>query len=233
MGTERGGSALCRADQADFRAEKAGNGFADDVIVRTAEQQRLRPSLPDRPQIAADGVPEQKVIRRAVSALNERDKVRAGDRDQLLPGAGFPQGRLKAAAADAGLCCNHGDGTLAAEAAHPVGRSAEHAEGRDGPGCEEVSRVGGECAAGDQDCLDVILGEEAEVLPGHHAKLRPAFFPIREAAAVGEKDDILFWKKAAQGPQAAQPAEAGVEYADRSVVHVCLPKLKTIFKAAN
>ena len=209
-------AAVGGADKGGLFPQVRRDGLADDAVVGTAEQHRVRPL--QRRAVARDGLAHRGVAG-AVPALDQGHEVRAGDRSDLPPRAGRPERRGKGAAADAGLRGNDAERPRAGDLRHPGHPGFQHAEGGHGVGVEDLGGVGGERAAGDDDGLHTVRGDQVQILHRHAPQLLPCFGAVGQAPGVPEIDDVFLRQQLPQRLHRRQAAEPGVKNTDCSVVH--------------
>ena len=110
---------------------------------------------------------------------------------------------------------------------HGLHTRSQHAKAGDRTGVEQIGRRAGERPAGHKNGLDVEAGHEVQVLLPHPAELLLRAAAVGHAPGIAEKDQILLRQQRAQGHQACKPAQAGVNYSDRSCIHSCAPYIQT------
>ena len=130
-----------------------------------------------------------------------------------------PDEPLVGAAADGRLGADEADAPASGGPGRGAGRRGHHSQDRDGVlRRQHVQRGGGHGAAGDDDSLEIEGAQEGHVLPRVFHNGLPGAAAVRYPSGVPEIDDILLRQQAAQLPYRGQPAQAGVEHANGSVI---------------
>ena len=87
---------------------------------------------------------------------------------------------------------------------------------------KQVKRDSGHGVAGNDDRFQVILAQKRHILPGVLGDDIAAARTVRHAAGIAEIDDIFLRHQGVQTAHGGQTAQAGVKYANRTLIH-CAP----------
>ena len=192
--------------------------------MRAAQDERVHARGFERRQIFGHHGFDHHVAAVHAAVLHERHKQRARLREQLQAAVGMVQ---------ITLISPRTDGRGRADDAHFAAQRLRHraaacrldrADDRDIVlPLEQIERHGRNRVARDDNRLQVELAQEGHVLSGVFDDNVSAAGAVGHAAGIPEVDDVLLRHERVQAAHRGQPAQAGVEHADRTVIHRAPP----------
>jgi hypothetical protein len=218
LGEDAAGGPLGRVDQEHVRAHQVADDPGEQRVVGAAEDQGVDLGGQQRGQVAAGQV--QDLRAGGLAPLHVLDEPGAGLGDQGDVLVGLLDGLAVAARADRPLGADQAHVAVAGQAHRGPHRRLDHLDHRQrvgGPQLVEGGRRG--AVAGDHGQLHILGHQQVHDLLGEppHLGLRPG--PVREPGGVAEVDHRLVGQQVDDGPGDGQPANPGVEDADRSWIH--------------
>ncbi len=191
-------------------------GLLDERVVGASEDHRVYVRRPQRVRVVAQH-PKQRVVPR-LAGLDRRSQSRAGDAGDLdagIIGADHPlvtsarHGRLGREQADAPIAGGLGCGARL----RPHDAHDRHVD----VGLQELERRGGRRVARDDDQLGVLCDEPVGDRERAFLQLTGRLLSVWEPRRVAEVHEVLGGQRDQTFLEDRQPADSGIEDADRMV----------------
>ncbi len=183
----------------------------------TPQDQGVDPLLVQRHKIPPRG--PQQLVARGVARLDVLDEDRAGRREELDVGAGLDDRSIVGAARDGRLGADQADPIVARGMHGGPNPRVDHPDDRDAVGVRHVGdRRHLDRVAGDHQHLDVAFGQVPRDLERERADLLERPRAVGEPAVVAEVQDRFVRQQVEDGAGDGEPADAGVEDADRPLI---------------
>ena len=191
--------------------------------MRAAENQRIHTCVLQRREIFLHHSFDDHIAAVHAAVLDQRHEQRTRLREQVERAVLFVQILLVCTRTDGGRRADHAD---SAGLRHGHGAAAGRLDRTDDRNVvllgKQVERDSGHGVAGNDDGFQVKLAQKRHILPRILGNDIAAARTVRHTAGVAEIDDILLRHQGVQTAHGGQTAQAGVKYANRTLIH-CAP----------
>ena len=191
--------------------------------MRAAENQRIHTCVLQRREIFLHHSLDDHIAAVHAAVLDQRHEQRTRLREQVERAVLFVQILLVCTRTDGGRRADHAD---SAGLRHGHGAAAGRLDRADDWDVvllgKQVKRDSGHGVAGNDDGFQVKLAQKRHILPGILGDDIAAARTVRHTAGIAEIDDIFLRHQGVQTAHGGQTAQAGVKYANRTLIH-CAP----------